>query len=162
MTWFVFYSEPRAEMKAAQSIKDIGFDAFVPVERRIKRKPRRMMIESALFPRYGFIKLDLEADAWGLALAADGVIDLLKTNSIPSPVRSGIVEGLIVADNAGIFDHTAPPKIGMPVEITSGPFAGLIGKIKRSRTGDRMDVLLKMFNSEQNVTIPLANLKESK
>lgn len=160
--WYVFYTLTAAERRAQESIRDLGLQTFVPFEKRIQRVPRRKprLYEAALFPGYGFVRFDINADRWGGIKHADGVVDLLSSMNIPQSVPDSAVEGLKLAESVGIFDRTKPPSVGMPVEVTDGPFATFIGKVSKARSGDRMKVLLKMLGGEREVSIPLAYLKE--
>jgi transcription antitermination factor NusG len=161
--WHVVYTAINAEACARDEICKLGFPVFVPFEKRIRRLPNRKPFEyrTAYFPRYGFVRFDLDQN-WPAILGAKGVVDLLRNNGIPIPVPDRAVDALKVADRIGLFDKTKPPAVGMEVEVTAGPFSGLLGRIMRARTGDRMDVLLKMFGeTEITATIPLMALREN-
>lgn len=160
--WFVYVSSPREEKKSAADIELLGFPCFVPTERKIKRPRHRKpyVMETALFPRYGFVQFDINLDPWGSINEARGVIGLLKANNVPISIQDERVDALKLAQSMGIFDRTKPPKVGMAVEVTSGPFEGWIGKIERARTADRMDVLLRMLGGERRATVPLGSLRE--
>ncbi len=77
-------------------------------------------------------------------------------------VPDGFVESLKHAEQLGLFDRTklpAPFPIGSSVMLdSSGPFAELIGKVKRARTRDRVDVLIKYLNRELLVNVPIMRL----
>lgn len=162
MKWFCFYTRIRAEAAAGASICDLGFHTFVPLEKRMARVPGRKpkAYETALFPRYGFVQFSLSDRDWPIILDADGVLDLLRSDDKPMSINSQIIDGLRLADSCGLFDRTKPPKVGMSVIVTSGPFASALGRIERARTADRMDVLLKIFGGETRATIPLGSLRE--
>lgn len=160
--WFVFTAEPGREKAAEESIRELGFQAFVPCEKRIRRvRNRRVEREYALFSGYGFVRFDINRDPWGAIVGAKWVFDLLRMDRVPQAVPDKVVDGLHVAISAGAFDHTKPPNVGMPVEITEGPFASIIGKIKRARTNERMDVLLTFLGTEIVATVPLLALREA-
>lgn len=160
--WHVFYTQTRAEKTAQESIRELGFPVFVPFEKRIQRprnrKPR--LCEVALFPRYGFVQFEINKDRWGEIVTADGVAEIIRMNSIPCSVPDAVIDGLRLAETVGVFDKTKPPAVGVNVEVSEGPFAGLIGKVMRARTGDRMDVLLKFLGGECLVTAKWGTLRE--
>lgn len=158
--WFVFATEPGREKLADASIRATGLPVFVPYEKRIRRvRNRRQVQEYALFTGYGFVQFDINLDHWGSVVDAKGVVDLLRMNRVPVPVSDTVVDGLRVADEAGVFDHTAPPKAGTAVQVSDGPFAELMGKVKRARAADRMDVLLDFLGKQITATIPLSMLR---
>jgi transcription antitermination factor NusG len=161
--WYVVYTAPQAERRAVDGIMHLGFECFLPMERRVRRKPRvkPQVYEAPLFPRYGFVRFDINRDGWGGILETDGVMDLLRPNNVPVSVPTTIIDGLRLADSIGLLDHTQPPKLGSLVEVTDGPFSGLLGKIMRARSGDRVDVLLKILNGAVRSTFPLSMLREA-
>lgn len=160
--WHVFYTGMNAEKQAYESISGLGFETFIPFEKRIQRRPNRKprTYETALFARYGFVKFDITKPSWGAILKAKGVIEILAPCGVPATVQDFKIDALKLAMNVGVFDRTRPPSVGMSVEVTGGPFQAFIGKIKRARTDDRMKVLLNIFGSEVETDIPLKWLRE--
>lgn len=160
--WYGFYTHANAERKALEGITEAKYQAFVPFERRkirkVNRRPREY--EAALFPRYGFVEFDINDPEWGAIVDADGVVDLLRSNGVPIAVPGNVIEGLMLAANMGLFDRTKPYKEGMEVEVTSGPFAGFIGKIRKVRSSERVEVLLSLFGSERIATASLSTLRQ--
>jgi transcriptional antiterminator RfaH len=161
MAWYVFYTRIRAEERAGEAVAELGFSVFVPFERRFQRLPsgKTRRIKAALFPRYGFVAFDLYQN-WPAILAADGIMDLLRNQGDPIAVPTRAVDSLKLADRCGLLDRTKPPRIGIDVEVVSGPFAGFIGRVLRCRTGDRIDVLLKFLYGQVSASVPLMALKE--
>lgn len=162
LRWHVVYTAPNAEALASKAISDLGFQVFTPFEKRLRRLPNRkpQIYGAAYFPRYGFVRFDMEENKWPSILKAKGVLDILRNNAKPLSITDRIIDALKVADRIGLFDKTRPPSVGMSVEVTAGPFSGLLGRIMRARTGDRMDVLLRMFGAEVSATIPVMALRE--
>lgn len=162
MKWFVFYSQINAESQVRDAISELGFATFVPFEKRIKRFPNRKprIYSRALFPRYGFVQFDADDASWAYILETKGLMAILCSQGKPAPVADRIIDGLKLADSIGVFDRTKPPSIGAIVEITAGPFSGMLGRIIKARTGDRMKVMLKMLNAEVAATVPLMAMKE--
>lgn len=162
--WYVFYTYPPIEAVrlAGASINDLGYQTFIPWEKRRQRAAlrRSRIYETPLFPRYGFVQFDIDRDDWGCIKYAKGVVDILRSNSIPQSVPQMVIDGLKLSENMGLFDKTKPPSIGMDVLVTYGPFHEFIGKVKRARYKDRVDVLLNFLGSERLVTVPVVNLKE--
>lgn len=160
--WYVFSAEPAREMAADSEIRKLGFQTFTPCERRIRRvRNRRVEVDRPLFGGYGFVRFDINREAWGQIVNAKWVWDVLRMARVPVSVPDRVIDGLMVADRAGVFDHTRPPSAGMMVEITSGPFAGLLGKVKRARSSERMEVLVTWLNAEICADVPLASLREA-
>lgn len=163
LRWYAFYTQARAEKKAEEAIRGLGFPVFVPFEKKIRRKPGRKSqpYEAPYFPRYGFVQFEINDDRWGGIVDADGVTDLVRTAGVPRTVPDSVIDALKLADSMGLLDRTQPFKTGIEVEVTEGPFSALIGKVMRARTGDRADVLFKgMFGGDCMMTMPLSFLRE--
>lgn len=160
--WFVFYTQINSEKRAEEAITALGFPVFIPFEKRIQRAPHRKprSYETALFPRYGFVRFDPNDRQWGAILTAKFVSDLLRSGGVPQSVPEWKIDALKLAMNVGVFDRTKPPGVGMGVEITGGPFAAFVGKIKRARTDDRMDVVINFLGGEVSAQIPTIFLRE--
>jgi len=163
LRWYAFYSSIHGERRAGESIGVLGYQTFIPFEKRIQRhrKGKARPYEAALFPRYGFVLFDINDAGWGEIPNAKGVVDLIRCNAIPKAIPSSVIDSLKLADGMGVFDRTQPPKVGVEVEVSEGPFAGIVGKIIRARSGDRVDVLLKVLGGETIVNAPLATLREA-
>lgn len=159
--WHVVYTVPRGEFQARDSINSAGFPVFLPIERRkIYRRRKRVMVEAPLFSRYLFARFDIEREDWGAIQSADGVVTLVLNNQVPVRVPDAAIDKLRLAESMGLLDRTAAPKVGMAVLATEGPFVDWVGKIMRARTGDRADVLFKLFGAERLVNMPLEKLRE--
>lgn len=163
LRWYVFCAFAKAEKRAEESIRDLGYPVFVPFEKKIRRKPgcKPRIHEGAYLPGYGFVQFDINDQGWGAIVEADGVIDILRTTSVPRALPDAVIDELRLADSMGLLDATKPPKAGIEVEVTDGPFSSLIGKVMRARSGDRADVLFKgIFGGARTINLPLAFLKE--
>lgn len=159
--WHVVYTEPRGEVRAKADIQACGFPVFLPMEKRkVYKRGKRLMIEAPLFSRYLFARFDIEAEDWGKIQSAEGVVTLVLNNQVPVRVPDAAIDKLRLAESMGLLDRTAAPKVGMTVLATEGPFVDFIGKIMRARTGDRADVLFKLFGAERVVTMPMEKLRE--
>lgn len=161
--WYAFRTQIKSEWKAKLGIQTLGFDTFMPVERRtVVRRRRKVQIESPLFARYGFVQFDIHRDEWGEIQSTDGVESLLTNNQIPIRVPTRDIEQLRLAEKFGLFDKTKAPepfKPGDEVRIEEGPFTGFLGKVMRARANERVDILLSMFGSEREIEFPLLQIR---
>ncbi len=160
--WFVIWTAPRAEADAIQDIERLGFKTYCPLEKcRRFRRNRREIFTRPLFPRYAFVQFDPHGP-WSEIRHADGVVDLLRNDNQPMRLPEGFVESLQHMQQLGLFDHTklpAPFPIGSQVMLdASGPFAELVGKVRRARSRERVDVLIHYLNREVVVNVPIMRL----
>lgn len=161
--WHVAFTDSRAEQDTCAEIRDIGFDAFTPMERHKRfTRGRKTIVETALFPRYLFARFDSDDPHWATILDIDGVCDVLSNQGQPSPLPEQIVPKLKRMEQMGLLDHTRAPNPFPPgtsvVLDDDGPFAELIGRVMRVRTGDRVDLLINYLNREMTVNVSLARL----
>lgn len=146
--WFVAMVEPRREQFASREIERLGFGVFCPTESRQRViRGRKLWITDPLFRGYLFVHFDRERDEWGLISAARGVIDILRNGLFPLQVPDREMKKLQDAVATGVFDIANTPQPGEEVEITDGPFAGLIAKVKSAEPKKRAKILLAALGS---------------
>ena len=161
--WHVAFTDSRAEQDTCAEIRDIGFDAFTPMERHKRfTRGRKTIVETALFPRYLFARFDSDDPHWAAILEIDGVCDVLSNQGQPSPLPEQIVPKLKRMEQMGLLDHTKAPNPfppGSEVMLDDdGPFAELCAVVRRVRSNDRCDVLLRWLGKELMVNVPMARL----
>lgn len=162
MRWHVCFCDSRRERDACNDIIALGFQAYAPMEKLKRwRRGHRQIVQQPLFPRYIFVEFDANSAGWNEIRYIDGVWDILENNGIPSPLPEGLVGMLMRQERIGLFDHTQRPPLpaGTVVQLDeTGPFAEFIGKVLRTRSGDRAEVLIKLLGKEMAVNVPLARL----
>ena len=127
-----------------RDIMALGFETFAPAERRWVswRKRKRESITPA-FGSYVFVRFDRELDAWGQIFDVQGVHDVIRTGNIPIRVPDQEINMLLAAERGGLFDYVASPfSTDQVVEITEGPWMGLIGKVRSASPRKRVKILL--------------------
>lgn len=161
--WHVCVTDSRAERETVEDIHALnaGFQAYCPTQRH-KRfiRGHKVICESALFPRYIFVEFDA-SDNWPALLEVDGICDVLRNNGTPSPVPDGVTEKLMRLERHGLFDFTQAPNPfppGTKVRVVDEPFADLLAVVRRVRSNDRCDVLLRWLGREMLVNVPMARL----
>src|SRR5690606_4437557 len=93
--WYAAYTQPQAETRAARELRQQGFDAFLPLCRRLRRHARRTeTVLRPLFPRYLFLAMDVERQRWRSVNGTRGVAQLVRQGDRPAPIPSGIIEAL--------------------------------------------------------------------
>jgi transcription antitermination factor NusG len=113
--------------------------------------------ETAFFPGYLFVSLDLDKQAWRAINGTAGVIRLFGTDARPTPVPIGIVEHLIAMTGAaGLLDMTPSLLPGNPVRLIAGPFADNLATVQSMIGADRVRVLLSIMNRRVVIDLPQA------
>ncbi len=147
--WFVVCARPHCEKRAYAHLKNQGFSCFVPLHLKTVRHSRQFRsVQAPLFPRYLFVKLDLERDRWRSVLGTQGVSALIMEGERPKPVRPGVVETLLAAaDAAGLIGRPPELRIGAAVRLQTGPLAGLVGELLTLDENGRVSVLMSLLGS---------------
>lgn len=162
--WFVAVCSPfemhwvhdragKGHFPVERAINDLGFETYVPVERKIKlinrRKHERI---TSLFGYYIFVRFDREKDKWQRINNEDavGAHGILKNLDIPVRVPDFLIDRLKRAEDAGVFDYTKPGSVfhkGDTVEIQEGPYKGFIAKVKSAEPRKKVRLLMDRLAS---------------
>ena len=151
MQFHAVYTRPRKEFQARNEIKDLGFETYLPTQTRsvvIRRK--RVSLHEPLFSRYLFVELDTSELTYGAINHCRSVEYMLEINGSPAPIPRAKIEILKMAERAGSFDFTKKTKfaVGDSVEITEGPFAGVIAKVQSASPRKRVKILMNFLCGE--------------
>jgi len=145
--WYAVHTLPRAEGTAEAHLRRQGFEAFLPRIARTVRHARKLeKIKAPLFPRYGFVRLDLARQRWRSVNGTTGVASLVMGRDLPLPVPAGVVEALIACvtrDGVVDLDHGFRP--GDSVRLIAGPFAGQLGILTQLDDRGRVEMLLSLM-----------------
>lgn len=150
--WYVIRTATRRESRALASLQELGLEAYCPMMirwGRLGRQQCRERREQPLFPGYAFARI--AKGQFASVEACDGVSSVLRSVAPsgelrPHAVAESVVTILKAAEADGAFDLTqeqdAPFKVGDRVRITEGPFAGMVGEVRKLRPRERVRVLL--------------------
>ena len=84
--WYVVMTQPCNEEGALRNLTRQGFDAFLPRRWVTKRRPDRFCtLLEPLFPRYLFVRLDLELQRWRSINGTYGVRRLVGFRRATNP-----------------------------------------------------------------------------
>ncbi len=132
--WFAVYTRARHEQKVAEQITKLGYQSFLPRYRALsKRKDRKKMIQSPIFPGYIFAKINpVELNQ---LLSLPGAIRILGKKGKPFPIPEEEIESvkILVEAEADIEPHPYL-RAGDKVKIVSGPLKGVVGWLLRVET----------------------------
>jgi transcriptional antiterminator RfaH len=148
--WCVVYTQPHRELRAKAHLKNQDFRVFLPLHRKTVRHARRFRaVLAPLFPRYLFVQLTIGRDHWTPILGTYGVSNLVMEGDAPRRVPFGIVEALLdITDERDVVHLDDTLKAGDSVRITTGAFAGLIGKLASLDADGRVQVLLNVLGKD--------------
>jgi transcription elongation factor/antiterminator RfaH len=144
--WYVVYSKPHREGVAELHLRRKGFDVFYPKLELppYAAAPRRSV---PLFPGYLFARFDLARHSHEIAWIP-GVKRLVGIGGVPTPLDPDVVAFLRQNASAdGCLRARPDLQIGQEVQITDGPFAGLMAIVENPPDAHgRIRVLMRLLN----------------
>jgi transcription antitermination factor NusG len=158
--WYVVYSKPRKERTAEVQLRVRGVEVFYPRLQLPRYVDVRRRIVP-LFPGYLFVRIALATQFYDV-LWAPGVSRFIGSHETPTPLEDELVAFLKRNVEAGDLLRAQPTLVvGQDVEVTRGPFAGIVGIIQRPPNAKgRIRVLMKLLNRRPvDVELPLNFVK---
>lgn len=158
--WYAVYSKPRQEELAQFHLSSKGLEVFLP-RLLLPESPRKRKRIVPLFPNYLFVRIRIFSEEYVYVKWSPGVKRFVTFNDTPAPLDEKIVPFLMQqADPMGIIIARSRLKVGQEVQITGGPFDGLIGIIQEPPNAKgRVKILLKLLNRETKVDVPAQFVK---
>lgn len=159
LRWYVIQSEPCQEVRAAMSIAECGFQAYLPLKAREPNPKRPLDVARPLFPSYVFAEFDIDdrSKPWQPLVRSRGVQTILGLNRMtyerpePFPVPVGFIELLRNTLNAkgGVMPLPVPEPLphlmsGARVVVTQEPFVGIEALVQHD-DGNRVRLLLDIL-----------------
>jgi transcriptional antiterminator RfaH len=150
--WFVGYTKPRQEDRAADNLRRQGFDCCIPGI-RTQRRVRSEIIwrDEAMFPRYLFLRPTPGGAPLDRVRSTFGMNGLVRFAGLPATVANEIVGQLVAM---GTERREALFQPGQPLRFIEGPLAGLEAVFERADGEGRAIVLMEFLQRSQRVTVP--------
>ena len=138
--WKVLFVKPRTEKKVVEYCKLYGIDFYLPMREHTRDvKRRKNVVTMPLFPGYVFVRLPLSQK---LQLQQTNLlVRILKPTNPRKMLRDLVMVRRALRANPALT--TAKPLTkGRLVRITSGPFAGIEGRVARQTS--KMKIVLNI------------------
>ena len=167
--WYCAYTKAAAEQWARTNLWEHGFDVYLPLYRKRRRHARRLVVAPApLFPRYLFVRADLEErGARGIEFAR-GVSHLVGFGAGPTPVPERVIAELRAREGAdGLVDlddrqgAASRYHSGDRVRIAEGALLDSVGLFQRRLDRERVIVLLELLGRQTQVRVAAAVLERA-
>lgn len=151
--WYPLYTKSRYEKKAYQNLIKAGYEAFLPLKKSLRQwSDRKKIVEMPLFSSYVFVRIP--STQLFDVLQIIGVVRFIYFNNKPAIVRDNEIELLkkihLISTEVEVVDGKIEE--GTPITITSGPFIGYEGIIKRT-TSSKLIIEIESINKTLLVTI---------
>jgi transcriptional antiterminator RfaH len=167
MKWHVIHTKVREEFRAFENLQNQGFEVFLPTCQVQKKSQGKIKLETEpLFSRYLFIRLSAVSSNWSPIRSTRGVSQLLRFGQSTEPV---VIPDPIVECLKQRCSQEEPLhklfQAGELLEITNGPFKGLLGFFQKLQTlpdgMTRALLLVEILGSVQKISLNLPHLKKS-
>ena len=161
--WYVVLSQAHSENKAEHHLQRQGFETYLP--RFSKRRRHARKIESVLaplFPRYLFVRIDMDVSPWRAVRSTVGVRDLISLGEWPTPVDDSIIEVIRNRENetgAVQLNYHTRWERGQKVRVAIGPMADVEGLFECIDDKHRVVVLLSLMGREVRTHLPAEALE---
>ena len=162
--WYTVHTHARAEEKARLNLLKQGYGAYLPRYRRIRRHARRVeRVLAPLFPRYLFVRVDMEVQRWRPILYTWGVHDLVRFGNKPAPVPDQVIEQIVGReDENGAVRLDLPQFIeGQSLRITDGALSDIVGLFSEMKSDRRVVMLLEILGRQVRVEVPAEGVATS-
>ena len=153
--WYVVYSKPHKEERAQFHLGLKGLESFFP-RLHLPGSAGKKQRTIPLFPNYLFVRIHLPTE-YHYVIWSPGVKKIVTFSETPIPLEESIVNFLRQkADANGIIQAHTQLRRGQEVEISGGPFDGLLGIIEDPPDSKgRVKVLLKLLSRQISVKLDL-------
>jgi transcription antitermination factor NusG len=142
--WYAIYTLPRHEKVIADRLILRDVETFLPLYRAVRRwNRRRAEVELPLFPGYVFVKIFLNHKV--RVLSHPGVVGFVNFNGKPASLPDDEIETLRSALALCKAEPYPFLTAGREVKVTSGPLAGLEGRVLRRKGKLRVVVSIQLI-----------------
>jgi len=157
-SWYAVHTHPNGEHRALANLNNQGFEVYLPYYTRTRRHARRAdQVKAPLFPRYLFVRINVQQAGWRAINGTFGVSNLVSLGDRPSPVPNYLIEEIRRReDESGAvrLSRIVRPNPGDHVRFLAGPMMGQIGIFECERDEDRVVILLDLVGRSTRVTAP--------
>jgi transcriptional antiterminator RfaH len=153
--WYAIHTKPRQEREAEAQLSRQDYRTYLPLL-RASRRVRGKWLEriEPLFPRYLFIRVDLETENTAPIRSTRGVAGLVKFGLEVKPVPDLIVDGLMQTEEGGCHTPDVPVfNQGDTVTILDGGLAGLKAIYQAETAQERVHLLLDLMGRTNPITL---------
>lgn len=144
-SWFAVYTSSRHEKRVAKQFWEHGFDNFLPLVEKAHHwsKRAKVHLHLPLFPNYIFVHITPRQRT--AVLAVPGVLAIVGSGHIPSPLPDSEIEILRTWVEQGRVEAHPYLSTGERVRIQAGPMAGMEGVLVRRKNELRLVLSLHLI-----------------
>lgn len=158
--WYAIYTRARAEKKVHTSLLKEGFEAYLPLIKRLRQwSDRKKLVEEPLFRSYIFVRVD-EKNLYN-ALNVFGALKYIKFENKAVPIPDKQIEAIRIylEDPEPDEDSDEALSAGQLVRVKSGPMEGLIGKLVSYKNKFRLIIMIDAIGQVIRLNIPRSRVE---
>lgn len=154
--WYVVHTRVRAEMRAAQQLRQQGFDVYLPRYARRRRHAGRIdTVVVPLFPRYLFVSLDIERDRWRAVQSTVGVSSVVCHGQQPAMIADAVISEIKAREDERGLVSVKPLQFsrGDRVRVLDGALCDRLGLFEEAADQSRVQILLEILGRKVRVLL---------
>ena len=157
--WFAIWTRSRHEKRVRDQLATKTVEVFLPTIGRWSHwKDRKKKVDWPLFPGYCFVRI--EPDDRLAVLKCDGVVSIIGTNGVPTPIHDVEIESVRqLVDSELSYDSCPLIKEGARVKVTHGPLAGVVGRLVRKGAHARLVLSVDLIGQAVSVEVDASDVK---
>lgn len=159
--WACAGIRPNAARIAQRNLLRQGYRAFLPLMRETRRQANRFVeVTTPVFPGYVFIALAAD-ERWTPINSTLGITRLVsfRHDGCPALLPAGFMGDLLDrCDDDGRVAALPELTVASPAKLACGPLQGIIGKVTRLKSRERVELLMTLFQREVTVTTVKQNI----
>lgn len=160
--WYLLYTNPRSEKKAAQELVANGFEVFLPIQRVLKQwSDRKKWVDEPLFRSYLFIYTQKEKNFTKI-LGTQHIVKFVSFNGEAVKVNQRDIDliHILIGNFNSIVSEPYKPKPGDIVEVQAGPLIGQKAKLVKVKGSQQVYIEIPAIMQNVKINIPLNYLKK--
>jgi transcriptional antiterminator RfaH len=165
--WYLAFSKPKQEELARQQLVNQGYEAYLPLFKKLG-KPRSTtspdsagLVREPMFPRYVFFKPGSAAQSISAARSTRGVTSLVRFGFIPATVSDDLIDAIRALElerEQADLDQISPYQPGTRVRLREKGLQCLEGLVV-SVSSKRVTLLLEILGREKELTVEHSKLE---
>ena len=154
--WLMVYTRPRLETVALRNLQQQGFDAYLPLYKRLKKTDAGLETSfEPMFARYVFFRTTHSAQSMAPVRSTRGVANIVSFGYEIATIRADALEAIRQLEqerNAVEVSGLSSLRPGHVVRFRDTALSGLEGLVK-SVSSHRVAVLLEFMGRQQMVSV---------
>lgn len=154
-SWHAVYVKSRAEKKALFDLQAQGIETYLPIQRKLRQwSDRKKWVEMPVMAGYLFVKVCRKE--YDQVLQSNNVVSYVRFDGKAAIVPDAQIEYLkmmLCQDITEVEITREKLKPGQMVEVVSGPFIGLKGKLQKIKGKNKVAIELEQLGYAAMVEI---------